>query len=1649
MHSQKSSVTVSSPVEEFPAPSHPHRIVESCRDDDSSTGRITGADMSNIFRAYSGRLNLSYWRLEDNQKVCEDAMELLDEIVIWHGCEPTVIISYVALVREVYSHACVNLKQMKISEERRRSEMLEQWKQIERHFLRVKDVMSNCWPIGNETDLLTVYLSIALLYSLYKDVCDEEVIVGCYEAAQRARRCGAYKLSKNEFAEVQQYCDTIENIFFLRNQRVTNGRSHFIDEPLADERTVRHMGGPPPERAPYRRLPNGKAILAEYAASNRTRQNNCQNGHIFVETTTVTVETFETRTICEEPIRDSGTQLERPKRLSGAVGDRKVLVENYAEIRLSDEKPPSLKQGLFNLHNASVEARDAQQALNTKTSMCSFNQSSPSSIQFSTSAFPVSPPASAPAAFASAFVTASHVEDTPPYPSASPEAPLPKTADLLPPVAVSQQLPHFLTDSSVHASLRHSAADLTVKSTTVCSPLVQENVPSGVPEVQSPSPPPSHSPTPLSPSHHPHLEFSGSSTTTILPVGPPPIPLVTPSPTFIATTATMPDAIRTATISLPTVPCVTTTHSSLPPTSPSPPSSTFSASTSSALSIPTRPPTPPPIIASSNVSDEATTIFDTSAVPSADSPASETARSPTLSPSSSKQVSYTNPPVVPHLPSETTSLSLSTVPVLTPPSAAVSFPPRPKITQSPTLSPCSSPHPVPASSVVPAAASLSPCKQSSTASISEPTPITPTDAPVSSTPPLAILPSVTSASLFTAESSAEPLPQKTATALSPHRPSAPPPPPPLPAHSGLSVASACSNSVTSIVSAAADPLSPASIASPSHPSPPRPSGSPTARPPVPPPPPPSAVSLISLPQSTTPLPIPPSPHSPLFLSLQNSPTALSPHSPVFASTITAQPISVVTPEKVTPQYETSACSPTPFRSPVSARRPLHHPISSTPLVVSLHGSTSVDTDELLRNFRRTSEMVEQRAARTLSANSADLSLPKTAKETAKLLETIQKQEISSSTEGSAKQPADAESVESMNTGKVSTESFEVKSSSKALHSTSTASEPHQEMVAHPESLALKAEVKEIAADEEIEVDAEESMYEDEPEADQDEMLSSLKDANLTLLSQLLNDHEMSANEEELREQYSRHQLTKRTLGLDDTLKENGCDSSLVSELATSWIARKQDDQSNMGQKKTICEPESVSGKNSDAQFRQASADYGIQTTGVNLPNEIAEVAMTTEEGGVKRKAQRNVSSEMVEMFNGNEAIDSEYSTDNKISPTIGVEDPFFKQLHADNANNLVNIAPNSTVYRIPTYSIFDSQYDNFATFNSEFENAGAVSKSESAESDKQSESYNAQKDSVDTMRIQKDEATGNTADSDLICFSDLVRNGVFTRQYKSEEQSSLDARPHQRGATARSSSLMAELKSGLITEGNDDNAGNISPVLEHVKWASGTLYSLQENADAEDAEYGEEESGRNEEQLQYGSTEGRESAEDENQLKADDVARISTGFIPMHEEIITARSTLRHVTNVPKEISSDTPEAAFDTALSSTPSVFSRPGSIFDNPIVTATRIGSSSTTGAEDGDDSTATPMTFFDPRLEFERRIKLKKKSKPSTDLPVIVKDTNQGEASLKRFSGLWSSRHVSSGSEQKAPDAGIRQQSDPDKQRKSPDAADPQGYYDTVNC
>uniref|UniRef100_A0A0M3HFC6 Uncharacterized protein n=1 Tax=Ascaris lumbricoides TaxID=6252 RepID=A0A0M3HFC6_ASCLU len=68
MRTKKSEVATSPFSEEFPAPSHAHHIVDSNRDDSCRRVHVNGADMSNIFRAYRGRLNLCYWKTEDNQK---------------------------------------------------------------------------------------------------------------------------------------------------------------------------------------------------------------------------------------------------------------------------------------------------------------------------------------------------------------------------------------------------------------------------------------------------------------------------------------------------------------------------------------------------------------------------------------------------------------------------------------------------------------------------------------------------------------------------------------------------------------------------------------------------------------------------------------------------------------------------------------------------------------------------------------------------------------------------------------------------------------------------------------------------------------------------------------------------------------------------------------------------------------------------------------------------------------------------------------------------------------------------------------------------------------------------------------------------------------------------------------------------------------------------------------------------------------------------------------------------------------------------------------------------------------------------------------------------------------------------------------------
>ncbi|VDK29648.1 unnamed protein product [Anisakis simplex] len=65
---QNRSPPTAPPRATSPSRSHARSNVDSCHQDMTAERRVSGADMSYIFREYSGRLKLYYWETAQNQK---------------------------------------------------------------------------------------------------------------------------------------------------------------------------------------------------------------------------------------------------------------------------------------------------------------------------------------------------------------------------------------------------------------------------------------------------------------------------------------------------------------------------------------------------------------------------------------------------------------------------------------------------------------------------------------------------------------------------------------------------------------------------------------------------------------------------------------------------------------------------------------------------------------------------------------------------------------------------------------------------------------------------------------------------------------------------------------------------------------------------------------------------------------------------------------------------------------------------------------------------------------------------------------------------------------------------------------------------------------------------------------------------------------------------------------------------------------------------------------------------------------------------------------------------------------------------------------------------------------------------------------------
>uniref|UniRef100_A0A0M3I5P2 BRCT domain-containing protein n=1 Tax=Ascaris lumbricoides TaxID=6252 RepID=A0A0M3I5P2_ASCLU len=526
------------------------------------------------------------------------------------------------------------------------------------------------------------------------------------------------------------------------------------------------------------------------------------------------------------------------------------------------------------------------------------------------------------------------------------------------------------------------------------------------------------------------------------------------------------------------------------------------------------------------------------------------------------------------------------------------------------------------------------------------------------------------------------------------------------------------------------------------------------------------------------------------------------------------------------------------------------------------------------------------------------------------------------------------------------------------------------------------------------------------------MPASLNEASLAVLSQILNEHEISASDNASTEE-NRGYFPKTTCEAAERLsKKDVCDTCLISELATSWAANKSGDECKTAlEEESKNEHKALSANDSVVQCEKMFSleadviptDYGNPTGNVNVWRE---------------------DEEQQEMENGSPGT---HTKDN--ANLISFEEAMAKQVQAGaisaNASDVstvdaTNDVPTALV-RCTRYSFNKNQHDSGAKY-SEIENDDAAMKLENefVESDKQNNKYSVDDDT----------------DSEVTSFSKFRSNAAISRQHKTTDQLSFDTQNHHDDT---SFSLLNELKRSFAVERNTDNSQPVPPLLKQVKEViECTQRTVDEDVENETQRIHLEEKAINDE----------ESNVEEQSSDVEEISkRRPQGFIPMHEEIISAISTLRHVSDLPKpnfEDTADGASVAYRCSRISQPKHIER---IFENPATAS--AGCLSTTDAEDRDSSASTPMTFFDPRLEFERRIKLKKNLKPKLDAPVIVKDIKATEISLKRFSGLRSSHDVSSESGKKTTSTTVSLDKDTNEPHTRSDSADSDGYYDTVSC
>nr|CDJ92314.1 unnamed protein product [Haemonchus contortus] len=179
-------------------------------------------DMAEIYRNFHAALSETYWETASNHKICTDAMEMLKTTHISKK-NGRFLFLFTSVLSEAYSHAHYNIQELLY--DNRDEVRTTYWSEI---LMLYKAVMIKADKVYSHTKCsqrLALLLHFASLYSLYKDVADEDFIISLYQLAEEYIAIDKHRLTDSELEQIKEYHDAIQTIYYLRGEhRKVNGQ---------------------------------------------------------------------------------------------------------------------------------------------------------------------------------------------------------------------------------------------------------------------------------------------------------------------------------------------------------------------------------------------------------------------------------------------------------------------------------------------------------------------------------------------------------------------------------------------------------------------------------------------------------------------------------------------------------------------------------------------------------------------------------------------------------------------------------------------------------------------------------------------------------------------------------------------------------------------------------------------------------------------------------------------------------------------------------------------------------------------------------------------------------------------------------------------------------------------------------------------------------------------------------------------------------------------------------------------------------------------------------------------------------------------------------------------------------------------------------